>query len=391
MTVPDWVEGSQGPPAWSARDNAFIVTRYADTAAALRHPQVQVVELGTEVAALGARWRRTFPNLVNMLDGILVHRNPPAHTSIRSFLRKSLQNFAADFSEIEMRRSAEALLDAIPSGEPVDAMQSLAARFPTITIARALGLDERFVVNVMRIGIRLIGVWHRGLSLRAYERLENEASELSMSLIEQICVQRGTLSGLGRMTALGASEFALSDAEIAAGAFFFIMAGTRTTAMLLGNMMFLLAALPAERERVQADPSLMKACIDETMRFAGPLRHVGRVTRSELCLSNVRIPPGAAINTMLELAHRDPDAYERPECFEIGRRGPPHLGFAAGIHACLGVGLAHLEATTLVSMMFQRFDIELLEGSPQWLEHPLFRELAKLPLVLRPISKRKMM
>jgi cytochrome P450 len=44
----------------------------------------------------------------------------------------------------------------------------------------------------------------------------------------------------------------------------------------------------------------MKACIDETMRFAGPLRHVGRVAGSEMCLSNVRIPPGSAIYVKLE-------------------------------------------------------------------------------------------
>ena len=138
-----------------------------------------------------------------------------------------------------------------------------------------------------------------------------------------------------------------------------------------------------------ADHGLMKACIDETMRFAGPLRHVGRVAGPEMCLSDVRIPPGSGIYVKLEVAHRDPAAYEHPERFDIDRRGPPHLGFAAGIHACLGTGLAHLEAATLVSMMFQRFDVELFEGSPQWQEHLLFRELAKLPLVLRPIAKRK--
>ena len=389
MMVPDWVEASHEPPRWSAKENSFILTRYADAAAVLRHPEVQVVELGNEIARLGVRWRRTFPNLVTMLGGILVHRNPPAHTTIRLFLKKSLQNFAADLSESAMRRSVDSLLDTIPSGEPVDAVHVLATRFPAMTIARALGLEENFVANVMRTGAQLIGAWHRGSSLKTYERLENEARELSAAMTEKIREQRGMTGGLGRMATLGASEFGLDDDEIAAGAFFFIMAGTRTTAMLLGNMMYLLAARPADRERVMADPGLMKACIDETMRFAGPLRHVGRVAGPEMCLSSVRIPPGSAIYVKLEVAHRDPEASEHPERFDIDRRGAPHLGFAAGIHACLGTGLAHLEAATLISTMFRRFDVELLEASPQWQEHLLFRELAKLPVVLRPISKRK--
>ena len=58
---PDWVEASHAPPRWSAKENSFIVTRYADAAAILRHPEVQVVELGNEIAKLAARWRRTFP------------------------------------------------------------------------------------------------------------------------------------------------------------------------------------------------------------------------------------------------------------------------------------------------------------------------------------------
>lgn len=384
MTTADWVAAEPLPPQWSEPEKAFRVNRYADIGLVLRHPDLQVVELTAEIAKLAARTGRSFPNLINMLGGVLFFRNPPAQTKIRRFLRRSLDAFAADLSTSAIRQHVDFLLQTIPVDEPVDAVAAISARLPVVVMARALGVPERLVVEVRSISNRLIEAWHRGVPLKKYEQLEVEARNLAAILIESIRAQEGQKNGLGQMAAIGKTEFDGDNHVIAACAYFFILAAVETTAALLGNAIYLLASHPAELKRLRSAPEMMGSCLDEIMRFAGPLRRLSaRVNRSGFHLGGTDVDPGTMIIAMIEQAHRDPAAYPNPSLFDIGRRAPPHFGFGAGIHACLGSVLARLEAATLVGTLFDRFEVELLDAAPQWEDNPDFRRLISLNVVLR--------
>jgi cytochrome P450 len=43
-------------------------------------------------------------------------------------------------------------------------------------------------------------------------------------------------------------------------------------------------------------------------------------------------------------ANRDSARWGHPDQFDVGRKKLPHLGFAFGLHSCLGMNLARLEA-----------------------------------------------
>ncbi|MFN6542028.1 cytochrome P450 [Mycolicibacterium nivoides] len=62
----------------------------------------------------------------------------------------------------------------------------------------------------------------------------------------------------------------------------------------------------------------------------------------------VAVADGERITLLLGAANRDPRRWERPHEFDITRRKLSHLGFAFGLHSCLGMNLARLQAQIFV-------------------------------------------
>ncbi|TWB46419.1 cytochrome P450/NADPH-cytochrome P450 reductase [Rhizobium sp. ERR 922] len=72
------------------------------------------------------------------------------------------------------------------------------------------------------------------------------------------------------------------------------------------------------------------------------------------------------------ILHRDPDVWDDPEVFRPERFAPEHAAklpphswkpFGNGQRACIGRGFAMQEATLVLAMMLQRFDIDLIDRS----------------------------
>jgi cytochrome P450 len=55
------------------------------------------------------------------------------------------------------------------------------------------------------------------------------------------------------------------------------------------------------------------------------------------------VPEGDVVFVMFCGANRDPARWERSDKFDILRPAKSHLGFAFGIHNCMGSSLARLE------------------------------------------------
>jgi cytochrome P450 len=86
---------------------------------------------------------------------------------------------------------------------------------------------------------------------------------------------------------------------------------------------------------------------------------------------------------MIAAANRDPAKFPDPERFDIARAGlRQHLGFAAGLHHCLGSHLAKLEARIAVERLLNRLPTWRIDmdgaGAPYGNE---FRKPRRLELI----------
>ena len=54
-----------------------------------------------------------------------------------------------------------------------------------------------------------------------------------------------------------------------------------------------------------------------------------------------------------------------PDCFDITRRATGHLAFGVGIHGCVGMAVARLEAEIVLSLLARKVEAIDLGGEPE--------------------------
>ena len=165
--------------------------------------------------------------------------------------------------------------------------------------------------------------------------------------------------------------------------FLLMVGGHQTTTNLIGNTMFLLLRNADQMQRLREDPTLLRNAIEESLRYEAPFQQGWRVSSKDIELGGRPIRRGQMVRFMIGAANRDPDRFEEPDRFEIGRPSIKHLTFGSGIHACLGAPLARLEAEIALNELLARFpEIRLVDSKPEWNPDRIARGLRLLPLQL---------
>ncbi len=156
-------------------------------------------------------------------------------------------------------------------------------------------------------------------------------------------------------------------------------AGHETTTNLIGNALVALAQHPDQRERLLADPRLIKPAVEELLRYESPNQLGNRITTQAVTLGGVAMPAGTQITLCIGAANRDPKEFPEPDTLDIGRSPNRHLAFGSGIHQCAGVGVARLEAATAIGRFVQRFPSYTLAGPPTRGGRARFRGFLRVP------------
>lgn len=112
------------------------------------------------------------------------------------------------------------------------------------------------------------------------------------------------------------------------------------TSHSLGNMIQRLLLDQDLQRTLRESPELIDASVDEFLRMDMPQLGFGRTTSRDLELNGVHMKAGDVVAFVFPSANRDPEVFENPEEFRIGRSPNPHLTFGAGIHSCPGKGMA---------------------------------------------------
>jgi cholest-4-en-3-one 26-monooxygenase len=183
-----------------------------------------------------------------------------------------------------------------------------------------------------------------------------------------LALQRRDHPGDDLLSMLGAARIGgrpLTDGELAINGLLFLAGGFETTANAIAGGMLELMHNHQERERLAANPSLIRTAVEEILRWTSPVTHNLRTATRDTEIRGKRIRKGNRVVMWTASANRDEEAFPDADRFDVGRTPNDHLTFGRGRHFCLGAHLARLEIRLTVERLLARLPDLQLNGDVQ--------------------------
>lgn len=147
----------------------------------------------------------------------------------------------------------------------------------------------------------------------------------------------------------------LSDTEAAVQMLGVFIGGTETVPKIVAHGLWELSQRPDQVAAVRADlESTVPAAREEMIRYCAPAQWFARTVRTPFTIHGTTIEPGQRVITLLGSAARDEREYTEPDEFVWNRRIERLLAFGRGQHSCVGLHLARLEISILVTEWLKR-------------------------------------
>jgi cytochrome P450 len=173
---------------------------------------------------------------------------------------------------------------------------------------------------------------------------------------------------------------ALTHDELRVFVFTLLVAGSITTAYLIGTIAHLLAERPALLRSVRDDGSRIPAIVEEALRYDTPTQMMFRTATAEVEIAGTTIPRGATVAALLGSANRDELVFADPDRFDTARDASEHVTFGHGAHFCLGAALARIEARVVLEELVACAPRLEPAGPPERVTSLVFRGPTRLPL-----------
>lgn len=122
-----------------------------------------------------------------------------------------------------------------------------------------------------------------------------------------------------------------------------LVVGVVAPPILIGSICKHLSDDKALQARLRSDESLIPASMEEFVRLYSPYRGFSRTASKEVHLHGQTVRPGEPITLHYTSANRDPEVFDNPDEFVLGRPNiAAHMGFGRGRHRCAGMPLARM-------------------------------------------------
>jgi cytochrome P450 len=366
-------------PVRRMKNGSYFLSRYDDVMAVYKNPKAFSSD---KQAEFGPKYGDS--PLYRHHTSSLVFNDPPLHTRVRRLIAGALTPRAIAGMEAGLQTLVAQLLDRMAAKGEVDLIEDYASAIPIEVIGNLLAVphDERSPLRDWSLAI--LGALEPVLTPQVAERGNAAVTEFSAYLDDLIARRRRAPGDpahdvLTRLIEGEEGGERLTPAELLHNCIFLLNAGHETTTNLIGNGLVALHDNPAQRQRLLAEPELIRPAIEEVLRYESSNQLGNRITTEAVEIGGVQMPPQTQVTLCIGAANRDPAQFDQPDNFDIGRMPNRHVAFASGIHQCAGMNLARLEGRVALSALLARFPDFTLAGPPVRGGRARFRGFLAIP------------
>lgn len=313
--------------------------------------------------------------------------DPPDHTRHRRLVSKAFTPRAVEALRPRIQELAEELLAAGDRNGRLDLVADYAGLLPVAVICEVLGVPAPDRARFRALGASVARMLDIDLTRREYRSAMTALRELNVFFDAQLARVRRDPGDdvLSRMVQVDDDGDRLTDHELKSSALLLLVAGFETTVNLIGNGFLALAEHPEEKAKLRDDAQLWPNAIEEMLRWDPPVQYTGRAVsaRADVDIDGVHLPRRQLVAVLIGGANRDPSVFPEPQRFDITRdNAREHLAFAAGIHYCLGAGLARIEGEIALRTLQEQHPDAHIDGPLRRRRTRLLRGYDSVPLSL---------
>jgi cytochrome P450 len=351
-----------GPVVWFERYKVAALPRFADVRQALTDWQ-------TFTSAKGACIDHQ--QAVAMSESILT-TDPPMHGGYRKPLT-DLLSVASLADEVRVIEAvADEFAERLVRGRTFDGVKDLSAPYSVKVVMDLLGFPNEGRDRIAPLGERAFNTMGPADARHADGVIAlQELAELTHGNVDQLCPGRH-----GERLVQGGH-----------GMLAYTWPGIDTTVHALSSAVLEFARNPDQWDLVRADPGLIPSAFNEVLRLHTPVQTFARVTAKPVTIGDVELPADVRVAVMFASANRDERRYVDPDRFDVTRNPLDHLAFGRGIHLCVGMHLARIEAHSLFAALARRVVRFELAAEPVWKPNNTLHGLGSLPVRVVPASR----
>ena len=371
----------ENAPVKRLPNGAYFLTRYDDLVTAYKNTKAFSSDKKKEFAPKYGN-----SPLYEHHTTSLVFNDPPIHTRVRRLIMGALSPRAIAEMEGDLIRLVDSLLDRISAKGKFDLIGDFATAIPVEVIGNLLDVphDEREPLRDWSLAI--LGALEPVIGEAAFAR-GNKAVADFLAYLEVLVERRRAKPGnpdrdvLTKLIQGEPNGEKLTAKELLHNCIFLLNAGHETTTNLIGNGLVTLSITPEEKQRLIAQPDVIKTAVEEMLRYESSNQLGNRMTVEPVELGGLSLPAGTPITLCIGAANRDPAQFPDPERFDVARTPNRHLAFATGSHQCAGMALARLEGAIAISRFLSRYPRYALNGEPVRGGRVRFRGFLSVPCV----------
>ena len=333
-----------------------------------------------------------------------IDMDDPEHAAYRNLTNRSftpramrlIEDHIAELAEAYASGFARQLINTVAEQGECDFVHDLSVKLPMAAIFEMVGFpredwEELFGIKEVEYGSdRELAL--AGLTPEERDVERRKANRASSAYLFAFVAARKEAGAPGDCLAdvLLRAELdgrKLEDDEIFSYINLLIAGGLETTRNATTGGVLALLEHPEERDKLVANPELLRTTVEEILRWTSPVIQFARVATQDFELRGHTIRAGETVAMWYPSANRDEEAWDDPYTFDITRDPNDHIAFGGfGAHFCLGANLARWELRGIFKELLPLLPEMELDGPPYRQDSLHVGGIVKMPVRYRPVA-----